>query len=98
MRIPGLDDLIIPTIETGLMLAEAQIVIGLRMAGLAGLWPLLPDESVRMLTEKVEASHASATAAIQAGMEGATAGEVAMAALAPLRSRTHANARRLIGY
>ena len=32
-----------------------------------------------------------------AGMGGATAGEVALAAIAPLRDRTRANARRLMG-
>lgn len=97
MRIPDMQDFFLPAMETGLMLAEAQVVIALRLAGLAGLWPVGEDEGVRMVAEKLEAGQASATAALWAGMGGATAGEVALAAIAPLRDRTRANARRLMG-
>lgn len=97
MRIPGMQDMFLPAMEAGLMLAEAQVVIALRMAGLAGLWPMAEDEGMMMLAEKVEAGQAAAVAALSAGMGGATAGEVALAAIAPLRDRTRANARRLMG-
>lgn len=97
MRVPGMQDMFLPAIEAGLMLAEAQVVIALRMAGLAGFWPMHEDEGLMMVAEKVEAGQAAAAAALWAGMGGATAGEVALAAIAPLRDRTRANARRLMG-
>ncbi|GAB1479256.1 Antifreeze protein, type I [Paracoccaceae bacterium] len=97
MRIPGMQDMFLPAMEAGLMLAEAQVVIALRMAGLAGLWPMAEDEGMMMLAEKVEAGQAAAAAALRAGMGGATGGEVALAATAPQRDRTRANARRLMG-
>ncbi len=38
--------------RTGVMLAEAQTVVLLRLWGMAGLWPVGPSESTRMVAEK----------------------------------------------
>lgn len=95
MRFPMFGDVFRPALEAGLMLAEAQLVISLRLAGLAGLWPMPPEEGYRMVAEKVAASQASVQAAIMAGMRGGSVGQVATAAIAPYRKHTRANARRL---
>jgi len=97
MRFPDVEEMILPALEAGLMLAEAQMVIAMRMAGLAGLWPMAPHEGFLMVAEKVEAGHAAASAALVAGMRGGNAGQVALAAIAPVRQQTRANARRLMG-
>lgn len=97
MRFPSIYDMFRPSLEAGMMLAEAQLVIGMRMAGMAGLWPMPPEENFRMVAEKIAASQASVQAALLAGMRGATAGQVATAAIAPYRKQTKANARRLSG-
>lgn len=95
MRFPSPLDFWRPAIEAGQMLAEAQLVIGLRLAGLAGGWSLPAGEVPRMIGEKLEASTASARAVINSGLAGDSLPEMAMAGLKPLRRRTRANARRL---
>ncbi len=95
MRFPVFGDVFRPAVEAGMMLAEAQLVISLRMAGMAGFWPMPPEETFRMVAEKVAASHASVQAAMVAGISGASVGQVASAAIAPYRKQTRANARRL---
>ena len=88
-------DLMRPAIEASKMMVEAQQVIALRMAGMAGIWSMGPHENQRMIDEKVEAMTESAKAVIAAGMVGKSAGAVAMAGIRPLRRRTKANASRL---
>ena len=84
-----------PAIEASKMMVEAQQVIALRMAGMAGVWSMGPHENQRMVDEKVEAMTESVQAVFTAGMAGKTAGAVALAGLQPLRQRTKANASRL---
>ncbi len=88
-------DFLRPTIEMSRMMVEAQEVILLRMTGLAGVWQMGPAENQRMMDEKVEAMTESAQAVYASGMAGNTAGEMALAGIAPLRDRTRANAKRL---
>lgn len=88
-------DLMRPSLEMAAMAREAQVVIGLRLAGFAGLWPMAPGEAEQMLAEKLQAAHGARHAALHAALAGAGASEIAMAALAPLRQRTRANAQRL---
>jgi hypothetical protein len=93
MRFPALHEFFGPAIEAGLMAAEAQAVIAMRLAGMAGLWPVAPQEGLIMLAEKVAAGQDATMAALGAGLRGASA----LAAMAPYRRRTQANARRLMG-
>ncbi len=87
--------LIGPALEAAEILAESQVVIGLRLAGMAGFWPMGQAETKRMVTEKMQASLDSGHAALRAGMSGASPAQVAMAAMAPVRSKTRSNAKRL---
>ncbi|MCU0904581.1 MAG: antifreeze protein [Tabrizicola sp.] len=79
----------------GLMLAEAQMVIGMRMMGLAGMWRVTPTENARMVSEKLAAAQESAFAATRAVLQGRSPAIVADHALKPIRRRTSANTRRL---
>ena len=88
-------DLMRPAVEASKMMVEAQQVIVLRMAGMAGVWSMGPAETQRMVDEKVAAMTESAQAVFAAGMAGKSAGAVAMAGIRPLRRRTRANAARL---
>ena len=88
-------DLMRPTLEATRMMIEAQQVIALRLAGMAGFWPMQQDEPQRMLDEKLKAGQASTVAAVRASLAGKSPGDVALAAMKPLRRRTRANAARL---
>lgn len=77
------------------MLAEANMVIFMRLWGLAGLWQVAPSEKRRMVSEKVTAAQASAVAAGLALASGKSPAAVAEAALKPVRRRTKSNVRRL---
>jgi hypothetical protein len=94
-RKPTPFDLIRPSILMTQMIAEANLVIALRMWGMAGAWKMAPGEKQRMVTEKVAAAQASGLAMAKAALSGATPGEVASAGLKPVRRRTRANAARL---
>ena len=79
----------------GMMMAEAQMVIAMRLWGLAGLWNTAPEESYRMVAEKADAVLQSTLRAGEAALSGKGAASVAMAALKPVRRRTRANLKRL---
>lgn len=83
------------SIQTGMMLMEAQMVIAMRLWGMAGLWNTAPGEMSRMVVEKQRAAVSSAMAAGRAVASGQGAGGVALAALKPVRRRTRSNAARL---
>ena len=82
-------------LRTTWMLAEAQTVITLRLWGMAGLWPVSPSETSRMVSEKWPAFLQSAGAAGAAMMKGHGPDRIAEAALIPIGRRTRANSRRL---
>lgn len=84
------------TFAFGAMLAEAQIVIGLRMLGAMGAWSMPPGESVRMVAEKSAAMREAACAATNAAVRGKGPAAIAKAAVAPVRRRTRSNVRRLV--
>ena len=94
-RKPTPFDLVRPSILLAQMMVEANLVIALRMWGMAGAWKMAPGEKQRMVAEKVSAAQASGRAMTKAAMSGATPGEVASAGLKPVRRRTRANAERL---
>ena len=81
--------------QSSLMLAEAQRVIAMRVAGMAGGWNVTSGEDARMVAEKSEAAMASGQAMIATMLAGGSAGAVALAGLKPVRARTRANASRL---
>jgi hypothetical protein len=83
------------SMKTGMMLMEAQMVIGMRMMGMAGLWRVLPSENARMSAEKVAAVRASAIATSKAIMTGRSSSFIAEAALKPIARRTKSNVKRL---
>lgn len=82
-------------LQTSMMMAEAQMVIAMRLMGMAGGWKVGPEENTRMVAEKSTAMVASSMAAGRAMMSGASPQAVALAALRPIRAKTRANARRL---
>lgn len=84
-----------PALEAATILAESNVVIGLRVTGMMGLWPMAPAETSRMMTEKLQAGVDSGHAALWAGMAGGSLSHVAMAAMAPVRHKTRSNAKRL---
>ncbi|MCU0828400.1 MAG: antifreeze protein [Tabrizicola sp.] len=88
-------DLVRLSIQTSLMLAEAQMVIAMRMMGMLGLWRVLPSETKRMSSEKVSALGEAAMASSRAMMTGKSPLRVAEAALKPIRRKTSANVKRL---
>jgi hypothetical protein len=83
-------------IRFGLMLAEAQMVIGMRMLGMSGMWRVTPSESTRMVSEKLSAAQDATLAATRAVLAGKQPAVIADHALKPIRRRTKANAKRLV--
>ncbi len=81
--------------KTGMMLVEAQMVIGMRMMGMMGLWRASPSENVRMSAEKLSAASEAAMASSRAMLTGKSPALIAEAALKPIRRRTSANVKRL---
>ncbi len=77
------------------MLADANMVIGMRMLGMAGGWPVAPSENARMVHEKWPAFVDAGGAAISAAMKGKRPDQIADAALKPIGRKTRANAKRL---
>ncbi len=74
---------------------ESQMIIGMRMAGMMGLVAQSPDETMRMVTEKVDAAQESLQASIKSVSRGDSVDKVMSAALKPYGKRTKANSRRL---
>ncbi len=81
--------------RTAQMLAEAQLVVSIRMAGMMGLTPLPKGEGQRMIAEKTRAFTKAGIAAGTAAVMGQGPEAVARAALAPVARQTKANAKRL---
>jgi len=79
----------------GAIVAEAQMVITMRLLGGAGLWNVDAFENVRMVAEKtgalVDASHAASSAL----WKGHGPARASIAVMKPIRKRTQSNVRRL---
>ena len=89
-------DFLRPALEASQIMADSQLVIGLRLAGMAGFWPMGQAETERMVSEKLAAGIDAAGAALKSGMAGDALPDIAMAALKPYRHKTKSNARRLL--
>jgi hypothetical protein len=83
------------SLRTGMMLAEAQMVIGMRMLGIMGMWRVQPSENTRMVHEKLAAGREAVLASTRAVLTGKPPALVADHALKPVRRRTSANVKRL---
>ena len=83
------------SLKAGQIMAESNLVIGLRLSGMAGMWPMDQAETTRMMTEKLQAGALAGKAAMRAGMSGGSLPDIAMAAMKPVGRRTRANAKRL---
>lgn len=81
-----------PTLE---LLAEAQMVVGLRLAGMAGIWPVGLDETHRMLSEKGPALLGAANDAHTAALSGQRLDQILLAAITPLTGAARNNRLRL---
>jgi len=81
--------------QSALMMAEAQRVIAMRVAGMAGAWNVTPAEDARMVQEKSDAALASGRAMVRTMIAGGSPAAVALAGLKPIRAKTRANASRL---
>jgi hypothetical protein len=75
--------------------AEAAMVMGMRMMGMAGLWSVRPDEAARMVAEKAPAFQTAAVAGASAAWAGKRPDQIAAAVMAPLTRTARANRRRL---
>ncbi len=81
--------------QSSMMLAEANMVIAMRMMGMSGMWRVTPAENTRMVKEKTDAALASGQAMTRAAMAGQSPAKVALAGIKPVRAKTRANASRL---
>ncbi|MBV7408522.1 antifreeze protein [Maritimibacter sp. DP1N21-5] len=79
-------------IEAGMIVGEANMVIAMRLWGMAGLWSVTPSENARMLSEK---TGAYTRAIMNASVAAATGGDAAKAAMKPIRQKTKSNVKRL---
>lgn len=74
---------------------EAQSVIAMRVAGMAGLWNTPPGEMNRMVAEKAYAAIEATTAATQATLQGHGPIRAFQAGVAEIGRHTSANVKRL---
>jgi methyl coenzyme M reductase subunit C len=88
-------DLMRLSVNTSMMLMQANSVIAMRMMGMAGGWTVSPRENTRMVNEKMRAGRKSGLAAQRSAFAGGSMTDIAEAALAPVQRTTAANARRL---
>lgn len=77
------------------LFAESQIVISLRLMGLAGVLPARPDELHRMVAEKGPAFLIAVSKAQTAALSGQSPHEITLAAMKPLTRKVRGNRRRL---
>ena len=83
------------SIKTGMMLGQANMVIAMRMMGMAGAWNVTAAENKCMVDEKTAAAVESGAAMTRAVLLGKDTVAVAHAGLTPIARRTGANAKRL---
>ena len=82
-------------IRSSILVVEAQMVIGMRVMGMMGLWHTSPGEPVRMVGEKIAAVQDAGLAATRAAMTGKSPAVMLDHALKPIQRRTRANVSRL---
>ena len=93
MTTPG--SLIQSSVAFWTLMAEAQIVMMLRVMGMTGILPADAAENNRMMAEKGPAFAKAMAAGAAAAMRGHSPDKVAMATIRPLRRKTKANVKRL---
>ncbi|MCY0094057.1 hypothetical protein [Hoeflea ulvae] len=81
----------------GMLAFEAQAVIGMRMLGMGGVWPVSKSENSKMLAEKPPAFAKAAVAAARKAAAGGRPDQVLTAAVKPLTKTARANRKRLAG-
>lgn len=74
---------------------EAQTVIALRLAGMAGLWDTPASEMTRMVVEKAEAALGALEASTRAALHGDSPEEVLQAGMTEIGRYTSDNLERL---
>lgn len=74
---------------------EAQTVIAMRLAGMAGLWDSPPDEMHRMVAEKAVAVVEAGNAATQATLSGMSPARAMQAGMSTIGRYTSGNVQRL---
>lgn len=77
------------------MTVEAQMIVGMRLAGMAGLWTLAPGETSRMVLEKQDAFSDAFVKAGTRALRGQRPDQIMQAALQPVKRKTSSNSRRL---
>ncbi len=82
-------------VQLGYMITEAQMVIAMRLMGMAGLWSITPREKQTMVTEKAAALTRSWMNMQSAALSGKSPAAVAASGIRPIRNRTRSNVRRL---
>ena len=90
------NDIIRTSIGLGMLAAETQMVMAMRIAGMAGAWSVLPSENQRMVEEKGPAFAEAAYVAWMATLAGKRPDQVLDAWTRSLRKKTGGNARRLV--
>ncbi len=83
------------SLQFGMMAAEANAVITMRLWGMGGAWSVTPHENTRMYTEKLEALSKAAMLGGFAAMSGKRPDQIMAASLKPVRQKTRANSKRL---
>jgi len=74
---------------------EAQSVIAMRLASMAGLWDVPSDEMHRMVTEKAVAVVEAGSAATQTALLGGSPARAMQASMNEIEKHTSGNVRRL---
>ncbi|XDA99180.1 antifreeze protein [Sulfitobacter sp. LCG007] len=92
---PSPSDMFQAAWQVGMLAAETQAVIAMRLWGFAGLWNVTPYENRRMVSEKAGAITQAALNASFAAMQGKPLDVVLTSAIRPLRQKTRSNSRRL---
>ena len=82
-------------VRTWHLTAQSAAVVGLRLAGMAGVWSMPASEYRRMVTEKPVAFAEAGQRMAEAMRRGAAPIAVYEAALVPVARETRANAARL---
>lgn len=79
----------------GMLAFEAQAVVGMRLLGMGGAWPVGRNENRKMLAEKPPAFSKAASAAARKVAAGGRPDQVLLAAVKPLTKTARANRKRL---
>jgi len=80
----------------GMLALEAQAVVGMRLLGMSGAWPVGKNENRKMLAEKPPAFARAATAAAKKAVSGGSPEQILTAAVKPLTRTARANRKRLV--